>query len=45
MQLFKYASLATFNNVFRELQVIHELLNKVLVQLQNSVYKSIAKQI
>ena len=36
-QLFKYTSLATLSNVFQKFQVIHELLNILLVQLQNPV--------
>ena len=32
-------------NIFHEFQVIHELLNTLLVQLQNSVYKNITKRI
>ena len=33
--LFKCTSLGTLDNIFLEFQVIHKLLNAVLVQLQN----------
>ena len=33
--LFKCTSLGTLGNIFLEFQIIHKLLNAVLVQLQN----------
>ena len=44
-----YELLATLNNVFQEIQIIHEVWNTLLVHndiiiIQNSEYKSITKQ-
>ena len=39
--LFKYASLATLGNIFKEFQLIQKLLNTLLVQLQNHLFKTL----
>ena len=42
--LFKYTSLAILTYVFQEFQVIHNLLNTLLIQLQNHSKLYITKQ-